>query len=148
MSRAATSCHALLRRVARCCNVSRACAATHVATVLRRFASALMCPSQTVQRPGALVPYCVMIQSCCIAIRAGKWAVTHPASPLHVFFFICYTHCKTTIFFFSNFLVEPQKLIFFIFFIFFPVLHTIKQIEKKKISSIFFLFLQQPPCYF
>ena len=63
----------------------------------------------------------------CIETKAGKWAVAHPTSPLHFFFFfICFTHCKAiNFFFFSNLPVEPKKkfiiIYLFIFFLFYTL---------------------------
>ena len=36
--------------------------------------------------------------TCCVATRTRKWAVAHPASPLHIFFSfsLCSTYCKAT----------------------------------------------------
>ena len=107
-------------------------------------------PSTQARPCRALARTCALpveIHSCYIATRAGKWAVAHlVASPARfffsfIFFFICSTHFKTTIFFFPNLPVEPKKK--FIIINLFPVLHTVKLTEKKKISlNIFFLFLQ------
>ena len=95
------------------CHKNRVAIQTLVASAARCVTMLLHCVAQALlrapaRRPGCVtpwrapVPFCVTIQSCGIATRAGKWAVAHPTSPLHVFFFfihfffICSTHCKTT----------------------------------------------------